>query len=148
MTTNLLTSRWSRIADRLETLVSHDLIALAARFGVGGVFFYSGRTKVDGLLTVNENAFTLFEEDYKLPLLPSEVAAHLAAYAEHLLPLLLALGLTTRVSALGLLAMTAVIQIFVYPSAWPTHLTWAAVLLYLAGRGGGALSLDRALGLR
>lgn len=148
MTTNLLSSKWTRIADRLETLVSHDLIALAARFGVGGVFFYSGRTKVDGLLSVNDNAITLFEEDYRLPLLSSEVAAHLAAYAEHLLPLLLALGLATRVSALGLLAMTAVIQFFVYPSAWPTHLTWAAALLYLAGRGGGALSLDRALGLR
>ena len=139
MTTNLV--------QRVENLLSHDLIALAARFGVGGIFFYSGRTKVDGFLTVNDNAFTLFEEDYKLPLLPSDVAAHLAAYAEHLLPLLLALGLATRVSALGLLGMTAVIQ-FVYPSAWPTHLTWAAALLYLAGRGGGALSLDRLLGMR
>ena len=139
MTTNLV--------ERVENLLSHDLIALAARFGVGGIFFYSGRTKVDGFLTVNDNAFTLFEEDYKLPLLPSDVAAHLAAYAEHLLPLLLALGLATRVSALGLLGMTAVIQ-FVYPSAWPTHLTWAAALLYLAGRGGGALSLDRLLGMR
>ena len=138
----------AKIANRLETLVSHDLIALAARFGVGAIFFYSGRTKVDGLLTVNENAVTLFQEDYKLPLLPSELAAHLAAYAEHLLPLLLALGLATRLSALGLLAMTAVIQIFVYPAAWPTHLTWAAALLYLAGRGGGALSLDRLVGMR
>lgn len=148
MTTNLLSSSWTRIADRLETLVSHDLIALAARFGVGGIFFYSGRTKVDGLLTVNDNAFTLFEEDFKLPVLAPDVAAYLATYAEHLLPLLLALGLATRLSALGLLAMTAVIQIFVYPAAWPTHLTWAAALLYLAGRGGGALSLDRVLGMR
>ena len=148
MTTNLLSSSWTRIADRLETLVSHDLIALAARFGAGGIFFYSGRTKVDGLLTVNDNAFTLFEEDFKLPLLPADIAAYLATYAEHLLPLLLALGLATRLSALGLLAMTAVIQIFVYPAAWPTHLTWAAALLYLAGRGGGALSLDRLLGMR
>jgi putative oxidoreductase len=65
-----------------------------------------------------------------------------------LLPLLLALGLATRFSALGLLAMTAVIQVFVYPAAWPTHLTWAVGLLYLAGRGGGALSLDRLLGIR
>ncbi len=148
MTTNLLSSSWTRIADRLETLVSHDLIALAARFGVGGIFFYSGRTKVDGLLTVNDNAFTLFEEDFKLPVLAPDVAAYLATYAEHLLPLLLALGLATRLAALGLLAMTAVIQIFVYPAAWPTHLTWAAALLYLAGRGGGALSLDRVLGMR
>lgn len=147
MTINILTTTWSRAAGRLETLVSHDLLALAARFGAGAIFFMSGRTKVDGLLTVNDNAFTLFEEDYKLPLLPPELAAHLAAYAEHLLPLLLALGLATRLSALGLLAMTAVIQ-FVYPAAWPTHLTWAVALLYLAGRGGGALSLDRLIGIR
>jgi putative oxidoreductase len=139
---------WNRIADRVDSLISHTLIALAARFGVGAVFFYSGRTKVDGLLAVNDNALTLFEEEYKVPLLPPEIAAYLATYAEHLFPLLLALGLATRLSALGLLAMTAVIQVFVYPSAWPTHLTWAVGLLYLAGRGGGALSLDRLFGIR
>jgi putative oxidoreductase len=140
-------SGWAVIAGRLETLVSHNLIALAARFGLGGVFFYSGRTKVSGFLTVNDNAYTLFEEEYKLPLLSPELGAHLAAYAEHLFPLLLAIGLATRVSALGLLAMTAVIQ-WVYPAAWPTHLTWAVGLLYLAARGGGTLSLDRVFGIR
>jgi putative oxidoreductase len=103
---------------------------------------------VDGILTVNENAVTLFQEEYKVPLLAPEFAAHLAAYAEHLLPLLLFLGLATRLSALGLLGMTAVIQVFVYPDAWPTHLTWAVALLYLAGRGAGPLSVDRALGIR
>jgi putative oxidoreductase len=139
---------WALIAARLESLVTHNLIALAARFGLGGVFFYSGRTKVEGFLTVNDNAYTLFEEEYKLPLISPELGAHLAAYAEHLFPLLLALGLATRLSALGLLAMTAVIQFWVYPSAWPTHLVWATGLLYLAGRGGGALSLDRLLGIR
>lgn len=138
---------WAAVSDRLEALMSHNLIALAARFGLGGIFFYSGRTKVTGFLTVNDNAYTLFEEDYKLPLLSPELGAHLAAYAEHLFPLLLALGLATRLSALGLLAMTVVIQ-FVYPSAWPTHLTWAVGLLYLAGRGGGTLSLDRLFGIR
>jgi putative oxidoreductase len=139
---------WNVTADRLEALIGHGLLAAAARIGIGAVFFLSGRTKVDGFLTVNESAYTLFREDYKVPLLPPEAAAHLAAYAEHLLPLLLVLGLATRLSALGLLAMTAVIQVFVYPDAWPTHLTWAVALLYLAGRGAGALSLDRALGLR
>ena len=83
----------------------------------------------------------------RLPLLPPEFAAHLAAYAEHLFPLLLVAGLFTRLSALALLGMTAVIQIFVYPDAWPTHLSWAALLLYLAGRGGGPLSIDRLVGL-
>ena len=80
--------------------------------------------------------------------LPPELAAHLAAYAEHLFPILLVLGLCTRLSALALLGMTAVIQVFVYPDAWPTHLVWATAMLYLVGRGGGALSLDRLLALR
>jgi putative oxidoreductase len=72
----------------------------------------------------------------------------MAAYAEHMFPLLLALGLATRLSALALLGMTAVIQVFVYPSAWAIHLSWAALLLYLIGRGAGAVSLDRVLGLK
>jgi putative oxidoreductase len=139
---------WNSWAEKIEALVGHDLLAVAARAGVGAVFFLSGRTKVDGLLTVNENAVTLFQEEYKVPLLPPEFAAHMAAYAEHLLPLLLFAGLATRLSALGLLGMTAVIQVFVYPDAWPTHLTWAVALLYLAGRGAGTLSVDRALGIR
>ncbi len=139
---------WNTLAGRLEGLIGHDLLALAARFGIGAVFFYSGRTKVDGFLTVNDTATMLFREEYKVPLLPPEFAAHMAAYAEHLLPLLLVLGLATRLSALGLLFMTAVIQVFVYPAAWPTHLTWAVALLYLAGRGAGALSLDRAFALK
>jgi len=139
---------WNTVAGRMEALIGHGLLAVAARVGVGAVFFLSGRTKVDGILTVNESAYTLFREDYKVPLLPPEFAAHMAAYAEHLLPLLLVLGLATRLSALGLLGMTAVIQLFVYPDAWPTHLTWAVALLYLAGRGAGPLSLDHALALK
>ena len=139
---------WNTVADKFEALISHGLLALAARIGIGAVFFLSGRTKVDGFLTVNESAYTLFREEYKVPLLPPEFAAHMATYAEHLLPLLLVLGLATRLSALGLLGMTAVIQIFVYPDAWPTHLTWSVALLYVAGRGAGPLSLDRAFELK
>jgi putative oxidoreductase len=90
----------------------------------------------------------LFEDEYKVPVVPPELAAHLAAYAEHLFPVLLVLGLATRVSALALLGMTAVIQVFVYPLAWPTHLVWAAALLYLAGRGAGRFAVDRVAGLR
>ena len=136
-------TRWSALTLQLERLCSHHLIALAARLGIAAVFWQSGRTKVDGWLTVNDSAIELFRTEYQLPLLPPELAAHLAAYAEHLFPLLLVLGLCTRLSALALLGMTLVIQVFVYPQAWPTHLVWATVLLYLAGRGGGALSLDR-----
>jgi putative oxidoreductase len=139
---------YNRAARWLDAWIGHDLLALAARGGIAGVFWLSGRTKVDGWLSVSENAVALFEDEYKVPVLPPELAAHLAAYAEHLFPVLLVLGLATRVSALALLGMTAVIQVFVYPLAWPTHLVWAAALLYLAGRGAGRFSVDRVAGLR
>ena len=139
---------WNGIAGRLTNFISHGLLALAARIAVGAIFFLSGRTKVDGFLTVNYSAYTLFREEYKVPLLPPEFAAHMAAYAEHLFPILLVLGLFTRLSALALLGMTAVIQIFVYPDAWPTHLSWAALMVYLIGRGAGPVSLDRAFGMK
>ena len=138
----------NRVADRLGALIGHDFLALAARLGVAGVFWLSGRTKVEGLITVSDNAVALFADEYQVPLFAPELAAHLAAYAEHLFPLLLVLGLFTRASALALLGMTAVIQVFVYPAAWLTHLVWAASMLYLAGHGGGSLSLDRLLRLR
>jgi putative oxidoreductase len=138
----------NRLADVLTRLVSADVLALVARVGIAAVFFYSGRTKVEGLLSVTDNAIALFADEYKLPLLSPNLAAHLAAYSEHLFPLLLVLGLMTRVSGLALLGMTAVIEIFVYPDAWPTHLSWAAILLLLVGRGGGAWSLDRAFGIK
>lgn len=143
-----LRAAWNRAADALERLIGHPLLALAARFAIAGIFFMSGRTKVEGWLGVSENAIALFADEYRVPLLPPALAAHLATYAEHLFPALLALGLATRLSALALLGMTAVIQIFVYPDAWPTHLSWAALLLYLAGRGAGPVSLDRACGIR
>ena len=143
-----LRGAWNRIADLLTSLVSHGLLALAARLAVGAIFFLSGRTKVEGFLTVSDSAYTLFREDYKVPLLPPEFAAHMATYAEHLFPVLLVLGLCTRLSALALLGMTAVIQIIVYPDAWPPHLTWAVLMIYLIGRGAGPLALDRALGVK
>jgi putative oxidoreductase len=143
-----LRGAWNRCADLLSGLISHGLLALAARVAVGAIFFLSGRTKVEGLLSVTDSAYMLFREEYKVPLLPPEFAAHMAAYAEHLFPILLVLGLFTRLSALALLGMTAVIQIFVYPDAWPTHLSWAALMLYLVGRGAGPVSLDRAFGVK
>lgn len=139
---------WNRLADHASGWVSHGLLALCARLALGAIFFQSGRTKVEGFLTVTEGTYTLFREEYRVPLLPPEIAAHLATYGEHLLPVLLVAGLLTRLSALGILGMTAVIQLFVYPDAWPTHLSWATLALYLAGRGAGALSLDGALRLR
>ena len=140
--------RWNRIADRLERWIRLDAVLLVSRVAIAAVFFLSGRTKVSGILDVTDQAVALFRDEYRLPLVDPAVAAHAAAYAEHALPLLLVVGLGTRVAALGLLAMTAVIEVFVYPDAWPTHLSWAAPLLLLAARGGGAWSLDRALGVR
>ncbi|MEY4265768.1 MAG: hypothetical protein RIS90_303 [Pseudomonadota bacterium] len=140
--------RWQqRGADALAKWISHDLLALAARAAMAAIFWLSGRTKVDGWWTVSDSAYELFRTEYRLPLVTPELAAPLAAGAEHLLPALLALGLFTRGAALGLLGMTLVIQVLVYPQAWPTHLSWAAALLYLAGRGAGRWSLDRRLGL-
>lgn len=139
---------WNRIADALSGMINHGSIALVDRLAIAAVFYFSGRTKVEGFLTLTESAYTLFREEYKVPLVPPEIVAHLAAYAEHLFPLLLVLGLGTRLSALSLLVMTAVIQIFVYPEAWPTHLSWTGLLLYLIARGAGPLSLDRVIGVK
>lgn len=119
------------------------LLLLVARVGIAAVFFQSGRTKVDGLLTIKPSTYDLFATEYALPLIPSDLAARLATGAEHLFPVLLVLGLCTRVSALALLGMTTVIEVFVYPDAWPTHLSWAGLLLPLIARGGGAWSLDQ-----
>jgi len=132
-------------AGKAEGLLSQSLLLLVQRLGIAAIFFLSGRTKVDGLLTVNDSAFELFRYEYALPLLKPDLAAYAATYSEHLFPLLLALGLFTRFSAAALLAMTLVIQIFVYPDAWPTHLSWAGLLLPLIALGGGKLSLDRVL---
>lgn len=140
--------RWSRACDRLERWGSDTVLALIARFAIAGIFWMSGRTKVDGWLTVSNSAVALFADEYRVPLLAPALAAHLATYAEHLFPVLLVLGLLTRVSALALLAMTAVIQFFVYPDAWPTHLSWAGLLALLVARGGGSVSVDRLLGIR
>lgn len=143
-----LRQRWNSIADSLSGLVSHSLLALIARIGIAAMFFLSGRTKVTGFLTLTESTYSLFREEYKIPLIPPEIAAHMAAYAEHLFPLLLVLGLFTRFAALALLGMTLVIEVFVYPDAWPIHLSWAGLLLYLVGRGGGGLSMDNWLGIK
>ena len=121
--------------------IPHSLIALVARLSIAAVFWQSGQTKVDGFM-LNDTAIYLFENEYKLPLVDPTLAAYLAAISEHLFPILLVLGLGSRFAALALLGMTLVIEIFVYPDAWPTHGTWAACLLVVIARGPGILSLD------
>jgi putative oxidoreductase len=132
-----------------------SLILLLARIGVGMVFLVSAKTKVvdwaliDAVtfnLTLADNTFVLFEYEYALPILPFELAAYLATYAESLLPLLLFIGLFTRLAALVLFGMTMVIQIFVYPGHWSEHAFWAAALLLVMARGPGMVSLEHWLG--
>lgn len=142
------TALWNRLFGHVQAWIGDGAISLGARLAIAAIFFQSGRTKVEGLLTLKDSTYLLFAEEYRVPLLPSDLAAHLATYAEHALPILLVLGLGTRAAACGLLMMTAVIQTFVYPDAWPTHLSWATLLVYLIARGGGRLALDRLLGLR
>lgn len=151
---------FTRLVATLER-IPHSAIALLARFSIAMTFLRSGQTKVEGLVLdpisgniqlglprVSEGALELFRNEYALPLIPAESAATLAAVAEHVFPLLLLLGLASRLSALALLAMTLVIQVFVYPGAYPTHGLWAAVLLYLIARGPGVVSLDHVLARR
>ncbi len=141
-----------RSYDRLTGLiggrVTEALVLLFVRVAFAGIFWRSARTKVDegSWLTISDTTYFLFAEEYSGVPLPSELAAQMATMAEHLFPVLLVLGLFTRLSALALLGMTVVIQIFVYPEAWwSVHMVWAALALVLIVRGGGMFSIDAAL---
>ena len=138
-------SPYRQLAAIAERALPPSFLLLVQRLGIAAVFFQSGRTKVEGIFTIPDTTIELFRSEYALPLLPPELAAYLAAGAEHLFPVLLVLGLFTRLSAGALLGMTLVIQIFVYPDAWPTHLSWAGLMLPLIALGGGKYSLDRLL---
>jgi putative oxidoreductase len=145
MTALSLRAPFDAFAQVARKVLTEDILALVTRFGVAAVFLQSGRTKVDGILHITDSTYSLFETEYHVPLLPPDIAAHVATYSEHLFSILLVLGLFTRLSALAFLGMTAVIEIFVYPDAWPTHLSWAGLLLFLIAHGGGKFSLDRVL---
>ena len=121
--------------------VPYSLLALPLRFAVATVFWNSGTTK----LASWDTTLQLFADEYKVPLLPSEFAAYMAASIELTTPFLLVLGFLTRPAAFILLGMTTVIEIFVYPQAWPTHIQWAAMLLMLLCRGPGKISLDHVI---
>lgn len=121
--------------------IPHSLIAFAARIFPAAIFWQSGQTKLDGW-HVSDNAIELFRTEYRLPLIDPAIAAHLATLGEHFFPLLLVLGFASRFAALALFGMTAVIQVFVYPGAWPTHGIWAVSLLIIIARGPGFLAID------
>jgi putative oxidoreductase len=129
-----------RLRGLLEA-VPYGLLALPLRFAVATVFWNSAMTKLANW----DAALSLFSDEYQLPLVPPDIAAYMAVSIELTMPVLLVLGLMTRPAALVLLGMTTVIEIFVYPQAWPTHIQWAAMLLVLLCRGAGALSLDHLL---
>ncbi|MEQ5787939.1 DoxX family protein [Erythrobacter sp. NFXS35] len=125
-----------------------NLLLLFTRIVLAGIFWRSARTKVEegSWFSISDTTYYLFTEEYSGVPLPSDFAAVTATVSEHVFPVLLVLGLFTRFSALALLGMTMVIQIFVYPEAWwSVHAVWTALALILILRGGGKLSLDAAL---
>ncbi len=141
--------------------IPHSVLALLARGSLGVTFWQSGQTKIAGFVAdpvgldlqpgwprLSDSVVQLFRDEYALPLIPPELAAPMAAVAEHILPLLLVLGLASRWAALGLLFMTLVIQVFVYPSAYATHGLWVMGFLYIAARGPGVVSLDALIAAR
>ena len=140
-----LIDRGHRIAEAVTRWLG-PVALLALRLPIAVVFWRSGRTKVEGwnIFAVNDTQYYLFREEFGLPL--PELMAHVTAIAEHVLPALLVLGLLTRLSALGMLTMTMVIQLGVYPDAWfSAHMFWAVILFAVAALGPGPISLDRLL---
>lgn len=118
--------------------IPYWLVALTARIALANVFWSSAQTK----LLSWQTTLYLFANNYKVPILPPIFAAYMATTIELVTPVLLVLGFATRLNALVLLGETLVIEIFIYPQAWPTHIQWAAMLLVLMAQGAGALSLD------
>jgi putative oxidoreductase len=116
---------------------------LLFRLAVAGVFFRTGLQKARGW----ETTLALFSDEYKLPRVPPEIAAVMATCFELGCSSLLILGLATRLATLPLLGMIMTIQLFVYPQAWPEHLVWSSILVFLLTRGPGAMSLDRMIGI-
>jgi putative oxidoreductase len=139
-------SAYDRVAQWLAGRWAESGALLLTRLALAGVFWRSGRTKVveGSWFTIDETQYYLFEE-FGLPLSP-QVMVPVTTYVEFFVPLLVAFGLLTRLSASALLGMTLVIQLFIFPDAWwPTHSLWAALALVLVCRGGGAFSLDALL---
>jgi putative oxidoreductase len=115
-----------------------SVLLLVFRFSIGSVFWHAGLTKI----TSWQTTIVLFQNEYKVPLLPPELAAYMATTVELTCPVLLVLGLAARLATLPMLAQTLVIEAFVYPENWIEHLTWASMLLLILTRGAGAISID------
>lgn len=140
--------------DQILAGVPAWLVSLLARIAIANTFWSSAQTKISGwnffgqswkFWNLSDSTFMLFEYEYSVPLLSVNQAAYMATFGEFFLSIAIVLGLLTRLSALGLMAMTLVIQTFVYPDAWAVHIFWAASLLYLIKYGAGAISIDHLL---
>jgi putative oxidoreductase len=129
------------LISRLEA-VPLSVNGLICRFAVAGVFWRSGETKVHDFFVINDSTYDLFRDEYKIPVLPPEIAAVVATISEHLFSALLVIGLASRLSAGALFGMTLTIEIFVYPESWPDHLMWSAALIFIILRGPGTWSVD------
>ena len=151
---NVLPSMVQRVI-ALFSSIPDSLISLLGRFSIAAIFWKSGQTKIQGFAIdivngefhfgmprLSDAVVDLFRDEYHLPLLPPDIAATAAAFAEHFFPVLILVGLATRFSAIALLGMTLTIQFLVYPDAYPTHGVWATVLLFLIARGPGRVSID------
>ncbi len=128
----------------LDSRVFNGLALLVVRLALAAQFWRSARTKVEegSWLTINPITYDLFRDEYHMP--APEITGTIATYAEHMLPILVMLGLATRFGATGLFVMTGVIQLFVYPEAfWNPHVMWFGLALILVARGGGLFALDR-----
>ena len=137
-----------KVVNDLLGAIPDSLVRLFVRMTVAHVFWASGQTKVEGF-ALRSGAVDLFRDEYALPLIPPEIAATAAAVAEHTLPLLLVVGLASRLAASGLFVMTMVIQFLVYPEAWwAQHSLWAALLLVVMAGGPGRLSIDHLIARR
>src|SRR6202007_601551 len=136
--TGLSTNRWFISAREWLAGLPLSLIPVMMRVGVGLGFFKAGLLKYQSF----EFAVKLFEDEYKVPVLAPAIAARLAMFNELTTSTLLFLGLATRLVTLPLFGMISVIQVFVYPTAWPDHVLWGSILLFLLTRGPGSLSVD------
>lgn len=140
-------AQWLEAGRSWAERIPYSLVALVSRFAVASVFWRSGQTKVRNF-HIRDEVFYLFREEYKVPLVPPDLAAYMATTAEHVFPVLLVLGFASRLSALALFGMTTVIQLFVFPDGWPDHILWFSLLLVILSRGPGAVSLDHLIWTR
>ncbi|WP_309603104.1 DoxX family protein [Sphingomonas sp.] len=139
---------YNRVVGALESKLSEGVALLVLRVAFAGIFWRSGRTKIaeGSWITLSDTTKALFRDEYAGVPLPPDLAAVAATAAEHLFPILLLVGLATRLSAMALLGMTFIIQLFVFPDAWwPVHSLWVAMALILIARGGGLFSVDQLL---